>query len=66
MNEIKPHTAELIAKMDAAWAKRLDGSEQTFSIISHNRDFVEAYSKHVEAYNKHLEYLKTAKFWLGA
>ena len=22
MNEIKPHTAELIAKMEAAWAKR--------------------------------------------
>ena len=66
MNEIKPHTAELIAKMEAAWAKRLDGSEHTFSIISYNRDFVEDYSKHVEAYDKHLEDLKKAKFWLGA
>ena len=59
MNEIKPHTAELIAKMEAAWAKRLDGCEQKSFIISHKRDFI-------EAYDKHLEDLKKAKFWLGA
>ena len=51
MNEIKPHTAELIAKMEAVWAKRLDGSEQPAFIISHNRDFVEQYyGLEVEAY----------------
>ena len=59
MNEIKPHTAELFDKMEAAWAKRLDGSEHPNLIISHNRDFV-------DAYYKHLEVLKKAKFWVGA
>ena len=59
MNEIKPFPDSLLAKMEAACAKRLDGREQPNIFMSHNRDFV-------EAYYQHLEDLKRAKFWLGA
>ena len=49
MNEIKPHTAELIAKMEAAWAKRLDGSVGPDVILSHNKDFIAEYYGRCEA-----------------
>ena len=41
MNEIKPLTAELIAKMEAAWAKRLDDGGPANLILLPKKDFIE-------------------------
>ena len=56
MNEIKPHIAELIAKMDAEWAKKGNTGKPDV-IISTNRDFIEGYYKHLEDLSKSKHYM---------